>query len=157
MIRYFEDLAVGERFETAEVAVTAEDIVAFARDYDPQPVHLDAEAARDSIFHGLAASGWHTAALTMRLMVAARFLGDTPLVGLGVEDLRWPRAVRPGDRLRAAIEVLERKESRSKPGLGLVRIRTTTVNQHGETVLVMISTIVLPTRAAAAAGPPASA
>lgn len=101
---YFEDLAVGQTFRTDKVTVEAGAIKAFAAEFDPQPFHLDEDAARESFFGGLVASGWHTAALTMRLFVEGEFTIAGGLIGLGVEELRWPRPVHPGDVLRAGRE-----------------------------------------------------
>lgn len=142
--RLFEEIAVGDRFESPVLTLDEQSILAFARDYDPQPAHLDPEAAKRSFFGELVASGWHTAALTMRLIVEARPLGAEPVVGLGVEDLRWLKPVRPGDTLRVRGEVIERRLSRSMPDRGLVRLRIETVNGRGETVQSMISTILAP-------------
>ncbi|NNG04456.1 MAG: MaoC family dehydratase [Inquilinus sp.] len=146
--RNLEDFTVGDRFETGTVAVTEQSIVAFASDHDPQIFHLDEAAAKDSFFGRLVASGWQTAGLTMRLMVDARFLGDTPLVGLGVESLAWPRPVLPGDVLTATVEILEVRPSRSNPARGAMRTKVTTVNKAGETVYQMTSTILMPRRGA---------
>ena len=131
---YLEDLHVGRTFTTGSVTVTTEAIKAFARDYDPQPFHLDEDAARDSLFGGLAASGWHTAALSMRLLVdGLPFAGG--LIGVGGETT-WPRPTRPGDTLTVHIEVLEITPSRSRPDRGMVRTRNETRNQHGEAVQI---------------------
>ncbi len=145
-IRYLEDFSVGDRFPTGSLTVAEEAITAFAEQYDPQVFHLDREAAAQSLFGELVASGWQTAAMTMRLMVDSRFAGATPLIGLGVEGLKWPRPVRPGDTLSATVEVLEIRPSQSNPTRGSMRIRTTTVNQDGETVYEMTSTTLVPRR-----------
>ena len=135
--RYFEDLAVGQTFHsTTPVTVTIEGIKAFAAQFDPQPFHLDEEAAKASFFDGLAASGWHTAALTMRLLVESDLRPAGGTIGAGGEDLRWPRPVRPGDVLRLHIEILELRPSRSRPTLGVVKIRLTTVNQADQPVQI---------------------
>jgi acyl dehydratase len=107
MIEWFDDLALGMRFKTGSVTVTAEDIKRFAAEFDPQPFHLDEAAAERSVFKGLAASGWHTAAISMRLCVELRPFGHQPLMGLGVDDLRWMMPVRPGDVLHVEGEVAE--------------------------------------------------
>jgi acyl dehydratase len=138
-MRYFEELHVGDTFRTATVTVTEADIAEFARLYDPQPFHLDAEAARETMFGRLVASGWHTAALTMRLIVQGEVQPAGGMVGLGVEQVSWPRPVLPGDKLRAVSEILELRLSRSKPDRGLAKIRTTTFNQCDEPVQVMTS------------------
>ena len=129
---YLEDLAVGQRFTSGEVTVTADAIKAFATQFDPQPFHLDEGAAKDSLFGGLAASGWHTAALTMRLVVEA-----TPLVGgvIGAGGpLAWPRPTRPGDVLHIEAVVASIAPSRSKPDRGMVVMDIETKNQRGEVV-----------------------
>src|SRR5690606_20045006 len=115
----------------------------------PQVFHLDPDAARASVFGGMVASGWLTAALTMRLMVTSELRFSTGVVGLGVDTLQWPRPVRPGDRLTAAIEVVSLRASRSKPDFGVAKIRTVTTNQHGETVQTMTSNILVRRRTSA--------
>ena len=145
--RYLEDFAVGDRFRTQSLTVAENDIKAFGRNFDPQVFHLDAQAATVSFFGELVASGWQTAALTMRLMVDSRFMGATPLIGLGVESLSWPRPVRPGDALTATVEVLEIRPSRSNPARGSMRTMVTTANQDGDTVYQMTSTVLVPRRA----------
>jgi len=121
-------------------------IKAFAAAFDPQPFHLDEKAARDTLFHGLAASGWHTAAVTMRLLVESDLTPAGGIVGAGIEECRWPRPVRPGDELRVASEVLEVRPSQSRPDQGLLKVRTTTLNQHGEVVQILIANLVVPRR-----------
>lgn len=128
---YLEDLKVGDRFTSPEHALDAEQIVAFARQFDPQPFHLDDEAAQATFFHGLAASGWHTAALTMRLLATGGLPLADGVIGSGGE-LAWPQPTRPGDVLRVETEVLEIVPSRSKPGRALVRVSCETRNQRGE-------------------------
>lgn len=129
-----EDLHIGQTFTTGSLTVTTEAIKAFARDYDPQPFHLDEDAARDSLFGGLAASGWHTAALSMRLLVdGLPFAGG--LIGVGGETT-WPRPTRPGDTLTVHVEVLEITPSKSRPDRGMIRTRNETRNQHGEPVQI---------------------
>ena len=131
---YLEDLQLGQTFTTGSVTVTTEAIKAFARDYDPQPFHLDEDAARDSLFAGLAASGWHTAALSMRLLVDGLPIAGG-LIGVGGETT-WPRPTRPGDTLTVHIEVMEITPSKSRPDRGMVRTRNETRNQHGEPVQI---------------------
>ncbi|QAU35930.1 MaoC family dehydratase [Janthinobacterium sp. 17J80-10] len=140
---YLEDLAPGQRFEYGPISVDADKIKAFAAEFDPQPFHLDDELARDTLFRGLAASGWHTAALTMRLFVDSPFKPAGGLIGAGVEELRWPRPVRPGDALRIESEILEVRPSKTRPEQGLVKVRTTTFNQHDEPVQVFIANMVV--------------
>jgi acyl dehydratase len=142
---YLDDLKVGQRFTSRSVTVDEASITAFAAAFDPQPFHLDAAAARASLFGGLAASGWHTAALTMRLNVEALPLA-WGVVGGGVEQLAWLRPVRPGDALRLEAEVLEVGRSRSKPGQGWARFRLTTLNQRGEPVQEMTTRLIVPLR-----------
>jgi acyl dehydratase len=133
MIEWFDDLKIGMRFKTGETTVSKEDILRFASEFDPQPFHLDEAAAEKSVFKGLAASGWHTAALVMNLVVQARPFGPHPLLGMGVDDLRWMRPVRPGDTLRAEGEVVELIPSRTKPQ-GIVRVKWTAFNQQNDAV-----------------------
>jgi acyl dehydratase len=127
---YLEDLTVGDGFETAEVTVTEQDIYDFAGAYDPQPFHLDRAAAEASLFHGLAASGWHTAALTMRMLVTSGALHDG-LIGAGVE-LTWPTPTRPGDVLHVHAEIASITPSRSKPDRGIVALHCETLTHTGE-------------------------
>ena len=143
---YFEDLAVGQTFGTENVKVEPEMIKAFAAEFDPQPFHLDEDAARGSPFGGLVASGWHTAALTMRLLVGGELQVVGGLIGLGVEELSWPRPVRPGDVLRVESEVLGLRPSGSKPDRGIVRVRNTTLNGEGRPVMTQVVTMVVPRR-----------
>ena len=145
---YLEDLEVGQRFGSGTVAVTPEAIKAFAAQFDPQPFHLDEEAAKATFFGGLAASGWHTAALTMKLLVGGEFLPAGGLIGGGTDEMRWPRPVRPGDVLRLESEVLEIRPSQSRPDRGMVKTRITTLNQAGEPVQIMIANMVVPKRPA---------
>ena len=144
-MQYFEDLAVGQKFTSGRLVVTAEEIAAFAAQYDPQPFHLDAAAAEQTVFGGLAASGWHTAALTMRLIVGGEFRPAGGIVGFGGE-LSWLKPVRPGDELRAESEILETRLSQSRPGQGLVKVRIATVNQHGDLVQTFIPTLLVARR-----------
>ena len=142
---YLEDFAVGRRFETATFEVTASDIKAFAARFDPQPFHLDDDAACRSVFRGLAASGWHTAAITMRLLVTSRIRIPGGMVGLGGE-ISWPRPTFADDLLKVESEVLEAKRSRSKPDRGVVTMRHETKNQRGEVVQTALIKILVPAR-----------
>ena len=127
---YLEDLSVGTRFESAEYEMTAEAIIAFAREFDPQPFHTDPNAAGDSFFQGLAASGWHTASVTMRLLVDAVPLAQGVIGASGT--IAWPTPTRAGDLLRVVASVEDIAQSRSKPGRAMVAMRCETRNQHGE-------------------------
>jgi acyl dehydratase len=145
--RFFEDFAVGQVFRPSKrVTVEKEDIVAFAKKFDPQPFHLDEDAARTSVFGRLVASGWHTAALTMSLIAGSEFRPAGGTVGLGFDNLRWPIPVRPGDELRIESEVLETRPSRSRPDRGLIKMRTRTLNQNNEVVQDLISNAMVPRR-----------
>jgi acyl dehydratase len=131
---YLEDLHVGDRFGSDTIEVTEESIIAFAREFDPQQFHLDEAAAQNSIFKGLSASGWHTAAMSMKLFITGELKLAGGSVGLGVDELRWPLPVRPGDVLRLETEILDVRASRSKPDRGIIRIRNVTTNQRTEVV-----------------------
>ena len=137
---YFEDLAAGQTYRSPSLRLDAAAITAFAAEFDPQPFHLDDKAARGSLFGGLAASGWHTASLTMKLCLLSDFRPAGGIIGVGGE-LLWPLAVRPGDELRVEIAVLETRASRSRPRQGLVKIRIATLNQAGETVQTFAPTL----------------
>jgi acyl dehydratase len=141
--KYLEDLHVGDRFGSDSFDVTEESIVAFARDFDPQPFHLDAAAAKRSVFQELVASGWHTAAMSMKLFVTGELRLAGGSVGLGVDELRWPRPVKPGDVLRLETEVLEVRPSKSKPDRGVIRIRNVTTNQHGKVVQTFAASVLV--------------
>jgi acyl dehydratase len=143
---YLEDLAVGQKFSSAKLRVDADAIKAFAGAFDPQPFHLDEEAARGSFFGGLAASGWHTAALTMRLLVLSDSRPAGGIIGARADELKWPRAVRPGDELEVEAEVLEVRTSHSRPGHGFAKCRTTTLNQHREPVQVVVMNLLVEKR-----------
>jgi acyl dehydratase len=141
--RYLEDFAVGQTFGSGRLRIDEDRIKTFAAEFDPQPFHLDAVAARDTIFGGLAASGWHTAAITMRLLVESEFKPAGGVIGAGFDELRWPRPVRPGDELRVESEVLDVRTSKSRPGEGLIKVRTTTLNQNGEAVQVSVGNLLV--------------
>jgi acyl dehydratase len=144
--RYLEDFAVGQVFGSGRLRINAERIKAFAAEFDPQPFHLDETAAQDTVFRGLAASGWHTAAATMRLLVESDLKPAGGIVGAGFDEFRWPRPVRPGDELRLESEVLDVRPSKSRPEQGWIKVRTTTLNQTGEPVQILISNLVVPRR-----------
>src|SRR5213594_76231 len=143
--RYFEDLKAGDRFKSETYAVSEEQLISFAREFDPQPFHLDAAVADQTMFKGLIASGWHTAAITMRLFVQTLNFAEGA-VGLGVDELRWPNVVRPGDVLTVETEILDLRSSRSKPGYGIIRLRNVTTNQRGQIVQTMLASAMVPRR-----------
>jgi acyl dehydratase len=142
---YFEDLEVGRKFVSSTLRVEADAIIAFAAEFDPQPFHLDDAAARHTMFGGLAASGWHTAAMSMRLCVASDFRPAGGIVGSGGE-LNWLKPVRPGDELHVEVEIVETRASRSRPLQGVVKIRMTTLNQHGDAVQIFAPTLLVDRR-----------
>ncbi len=144
--RYLEDYAAGQVFGSGRMRVEAERVRSFAAEFDPQPFHLDAEAAARSVFRGLAASGWHTAAMSMRLFVDSDIRPEGGIIGMGFDEFRWPRPVRPGDELRLESEVLEVRPSASRPGQGLIKVRTTTLNQNDEPVQVMVGNLLVKRR-----------
>jgi len=142
---YFEDLKARDRFESATYLVTAKEIDAFARQFDPQLFHVDGKKAKKTMFKGLIASGWHTAGITMRLFVQTLDFAQGA-IGLGVDKLRWPNPVRPGDVLRVQTKILRLRPSSSKPTYGIVRLRNVTINQRGEVVQTMLTNIMVPRR-----------
>lgn len=143
---YLEDFAAGQTFGSGRLRVDKQRITSFAAEFDPQPFHLDEAAARNSVFQGLAASGWHTAALTMRLLVESEFKPAGGIIGGGFDEFRWPRPVRPGDELHLKIEVLEARPSKSRPDQGLIKVRTTTLNHNDEAVQVNVGNLIVPRR-----------
>ena len=144
---YFEDFAPGQKYRgSLRLRVEAERVKSFAAEFDPQPFHLDDAAARQTIFKGLAASGWHTAAMTMKLLVESDLKPADGIVGTGFDEFRWPRPVRPGDELWIESEILEVRPSKSRPDQGLVKVRTTTYNQDGQPVQVNVGNLVVPRR-----------
>jgi len=147
-MRYFEDVAVGDKFHTGEHEMTAEEIVAFGRQYDPQAFHTDAVAAEKTLFGRLVASGWHTAAVTMRLMVRSDMQLDGGVIGQSVDVIRWPRPVLPGDRLRVTMEVVDKHESPHRPDRGIIKLRSRTLNQHGKIVQDMTASLLIARRPA---------
>lgn len=144
--RFLEDFAVGQTFGSARLRIDADEIKRFAAKFDPQLFHLDEDAARKTIFGGLAASGWHTAALTMRLLVDSEIKPAGGIVGAGFDDFRWPLPVRPGDELHVATEILEVRVSQSRPDQGVIKLRTTTLNQNGEAVQISVGNLIVPRR-----------
>jgi acyl dehydratase len=136
---YFEDFTPGREFRTEGITVTESQIIDFAMAFDPQPFHLNAEAAKATIYEGLIASGFQTMALTFRLFIQTRALAVCSLGSPGVDEVRFLRPVRPGDTLRALVQVLDQRPSASKPDRGIVRLHWTTLNQRGEPVLTLTS------------------
>lgn len=142
-VRYLEDFVAGQTFGSGRMLVEREQIKRFASEFDPQPFHLDEKAAQDTIFRGLAASGWHTAAITMRLLVDSEMKPAGGTVGAGFDEFRWLRSVRPGDELRLESEVLDVRPSKSRPEEGLIKVRATTLNQNNDPVQVLIANLVV--------------
>jgi acyl dehydratase len=142
---FLDDFSVGQRFVTGEHLIDKAQIKAFASQFDPQPFHLDDDAARPTLFGGLAASGWHTAAITMRLLVDGGVPIEGGMIGAGGE-ISWPRPTRPGDVLHVESEVLAVTPSRSKPNQGMVTLRSETRNQRGDTVQVLTAKLLAPRR-----------
>ena len=145
---YLEDLSIGQRFTSGSYRMDETRIKAFAAEFDPQPFHLDESAAEASIFRGLTASGWHTAAVAMRLLVAGGLPLANGIIGMGGE-IAWPKPTRPGDTLRVESEILEIRPSRSKPNQGIVTARCTTLNQNEEPVYVFTAKVLVFRRASA--------
>jgi len=144
---FFEDFIVGQVFSAPRsIRVEKDEIIAFAKKYDPQFFHLDEEAARSSIFGGLVASGWLTAALTMRLLTEREAKPAGGSIGLGFDELRWPVPVRPGDELRVESEILEVRPSGSRTDRGVVKMRTRTFNQRGQVVQELVNIALVPRR-----------
>jgi acyl dehydratase len=149
-MRAFEDFAVGFTVPLGPYKVTREETIAFAREFDPLPFHLDEAAADASMLGGLSASGWHTCAMMMRMMVDGFLAGSTSQGSPGVDFVKWLRPVRPGDTLDGTMTVVEARPSRSRPTLGIARLRNELRNQSGETVLEAEYSVMLLTREAAA-------
>jgi acyl dehydratase len=157
-MRYFEDLQVGDKFSTADYEMTAEEIMAFGKKFDPQVFHTDPVAAAGTLFGRLVASGWHTAAVSMRLMVLGEMKLGEGVIGQGMDNIRWPRPVLPGDRLRVGTEIMELRPAPARPDRGLIKLRCRTYNQAGKTVQDMTATLLVarrPSSTKAAAGGPA--
>ena len=146
---FLEDLRVGQRFSSGSHTIDEAQIKAFAAQFDPQPFHLDGEAAKAMLFGRLAASGWHTAAITMKLLVESGLPLRGGIIGSGGE-INWPKPTRPGDTLTVLSEIEEITPSRSRPDRGMIRVRSETRNQDGETVQILIAKLVVPRRASAA-------
>jgi acyl dehydratase len=146
--RYLEDFSAGQIYRTKKITVDKARMIDFAIEFDPQPFHVDEEAARTSFFGGLAASGWYTGALTAQLLVDSDIKPAGGLINAGFDEFRLPRPVRPGDQLYVETEVLEVRPSKSRPTHGLVKLRTTTKNQNGEPVQVMVGNFIVRRRSA---------
>jgi acyl dehydratase len=144
--RFFEDVSEGERTKTGSFTFTTESIVAFATQYDPQPMHLDAEAGKASFFKAQVASGWQTLGVTMRLMVDAHTFGTTPLIGLQIDEIRFAHPVYPGDTVTAEMEITGKRASKSRPDRGFLTGKTITLNQDGKEVLSQLWTMLMPVR-----------
>ncbi|HRO53297.1 MAG TPA: MaoC family dehydratase [Alicycliphilus sp.] len=144
--RYLEDFKVGDLTETDAFTVTRDMILSFAEQYDPQPMHLDDAAARGTVFGELVGSGWQTLAVTMRLLVDARLLGGTPIVGAEFKDMRFHAPMRPGDSLRASAEVMAIRPSTSRPDRGFMDMKVTTRNAAGATLVTQSWSLVVPAR-----------
>ena len=149
--RYLEDFKVGDLIETDTCTVTRDMVRSFAEQYDPQPMHLDEAAARGTVFGELVGSGWQTLALTMRLLVDARLLGGTPIVGAEFKDMRFHAPMRPGDSLRASAEVMAIGPSKSRPNRGFMDLKVTTRNAAGDTLVTQSWRLVVPSGSAASA------
>lgn len=148
MPRFFEDIEVGETWVSRSYAMTQEEIISYARQNDPQPMHTDPEAAARGRFGTVIASGWQIAALSMRLFIEGGGYGDTPVVGLGIDELRWRKPVRPGDVLKVTREVVAKERSKSRPQYGRIRTQVTVTNQNEETVMTLVTLGQLEARAA---------
>lgn len=144
--RYLEDFKIGETMETDTLTITRDMILEFAKQYDPQPMHLDEHAARSTVFGELVGSGWQTLAVTMRLLVDARLLGGTPIVGAEFKDMRFHAPMRPGDSLRASAEIMAIRPSKSQPARGFLDVKVLTKNAEGQTLVTQSWSLVLPSR-----------
>lgn len=143
---YLEDLAAGQQFQSGRVKVEEAEVIRFGSEYDPQIFHLDPELAKRTIFAGLAASGWHTAALTMRLIVDGDLTPAGGFIGAGIEELVWPVPVRPGDELHVQSEILALRRSKTRPTQGVVKVRNLTFNQKGEVVQRTVINLIVQAR-----------
>ena len=142
---YFDDLKAGDRFKSDPLEVSEKQVIEFAHKFDPQMFHLNRKSAERTIFKGLIASGWHTAAMTMRLFVQTLNFAEGA-IGLGVDKLRWPNVVRPGDVLTVQAKIVHLRPSRSRPNYGIIRLRKVTINQRGEIVQTMLASVMVPRR-----------
>lgn len=143
---YLEDLTPGQRFDLGSLLIDQAESIAYAQVYDPQAMHLDVEGSRNGPFGGLIVSGWYTASLIMKLVMRARTFGGTPVLGLGVDQIRWPMPVRPGDTIHAGFSVQAVTPSRSKPAYGIAKLDFTVRNQNDQVVLTMTTACWVPRR-----------
>ena len=143
---YFEDFTPGQKIEHGQRLVTREEILAFAAQYDPQPMHLDEEAGRNSMLGGLGASGWHTSSIMMRMICDSFLLDSTSMGAGGVEEVKWLKPVRPDDKLILHTTVLDARRSKSRPEIGIVRLQYELFNQHGDRVMLMVVPTMFGTR-----------
>ena len=143
--RAFEDFPIGTRLQSDAIEVREESITEFAKQFDPQPFHLDPATAKRTLFGGLTASGWHTAAISMRLFIQTMNVPGG-IIGMGVDELHWPNPVRPSDQLRLDSEITDARLSKSRPGFGIIRIHNVTRNQRDEVVQSFKASAMLPTR-----------
>ena len=148
MRRYFEDFSIGETWVSNTVTLSEDEIIRYARENDPQPIHTDPEKAAAGRFGTVIASGWQIAALSMRLFVEAGGYGETPMVGLGIDKLRWRRPVRPGDTLQVTREVVATERHKTRPEYGIIHTKVTVANQDGEVVMTLIALGQVPARPA---------
>ena len=147
-VRYLDDFAVGQTYGSGRLRIEIDRVKSFAAEFDPQPFHLDEQAAKRTLFGGLAASGWHTAAVTMRLLVESALRPAGGIIGAGFDEMRWPLPVRPRDELHVESEILEVRPSKSRPNQGMLKVRTTTYNQNNEAVQVSVGNLVVQRRVA---------
>lgn len=146
-MKFYEDLEVGTKASFGNYEVTREEVIEFASKYDPQPFHLDDDAAAKTYFGRLSASGWHTCAMTMRMMVEHFSANQMASLGSpGIDEMRWHKPVYPGDTLRVESELVEKRRSKSKPHMGFTKTRQTTFNQHGEPVMSMLGNGIIQVR-----------
>ena len=146
--RYYEDFRIGELWQSIPVTVSAEEIIAFGMANDPQPMHIDPVQAAKGPFGTLVASGWQIASLSMRVFVQAGGYGKTPVVGMGIDELRWVKPVKAGDQLTVTREIIELRRSESNPMRGIIRTRVTVQNQAGDAVMTLVTTGRVPARSA---------
>ena len=144
---FLDDMYVGQRFRTQAYRVDEDEIVTFARQFDPQPFHLGSQSTKDTFFGELVASGWHTAAITMRLLVESGLPISGGIIGAGAE-ITWPKPTRPGDTLHVESEIIDLKPSRSRPDRGIATLRNETFNQDGDVVQIQVAKLIVPRRGA---------